>query len=67
MITVTRLDDSKLMINVEKIQALRATPDTVITFTNQDRMMVKEPMEELGRRIVEYRKMIKPVVERQIS
>ena len=58
MIFVTRLDNSRQMINVEKIQTVRATPDTVITFTNQDHLMVKEPVEELGRRIVEYQKSV---------
>ena len=50
MIKVTRLNDSVLMINVEMIQSLQATPDTVITFTNKDRLMVKEPVEEIKRK-----------------
>lgn len=62
MIKVTRLNDSVLMINVEMIQSLQATPDTVITFTNQDRLMVKEPVEEISQRIVEYQRSVKPVL-----
>jgi uncharacterized protein YlzI (FlbEa/FlbD family) len=31
MIKVTCLDDSKLLVNVEKIQSLKEAPDTVIT------------------------------------
>lgn len=58
MIEVTRLNDSVLVINVEKIQSLQATPDTVITFTNQDCLMVKEPVEEISQRIVEYRRSV---------
>lgn len=58
MIKVTRLNDSVMVINVEKIQSLQSTPDTVITFTNNDRIMVKEPMEEVSQRIVEYRRAI---------
>jgi len=56
MIKVTRLNDSVMVVNVEKIQSLQATPDTVITFTNHDRIMVKEPLEEISQRIVEYRR-----------
>ncbi len=62
MIKVTRLNDSVLMINVEMIQSLQATPDTVITFTNHDRLMVKEPVEEISQRIVEYQRSVKPVI-----
>ena len=58
MIKVTRLNDAVMVINVEKIQSLQSTPDTVITFTNNDRIMVKEPMEEVSQRIVEYRRAV---------
>ena len=58
MIKVTRLNDSVMVINVEKIQSLQSTPDTVITFTNRDKIMVKEPMEEVSQRIVEYRRTV---------
>ena len=62
MIQVTRLNDSVLMINVEMIQSLQATPDTVITFTNHDRLMVKEPVEEISQRIIEYQRSVNPVI-----
>ena len=58
MIKVTRLNDSVMVINVEKIQTLQATPDTVITFTNHDKIMVKEPIEELSQRIVDYQRTV---------
>jgi flagellar protein FlbD len=58
MIKVTRLNDSVIVVNVEKIQSLQSTPDTVITFTNRDKIMVKEPMEEISQRIVEYQRAV---------
>jgi len=58
MIKVTRLNDSVIVINVEKIQSLQATPDTVITFTNHDKIMVKEPVDEISQRIVNYQRAI---------
>ena len=58
MIKVTRLNDVVMVINVEKIQSLQSTPDTVITFTNHDKIMVKEPLEELSQRIFEYRRAV---------
>jgi flagellar protein FlbD len=56
MIKVTRLNDSTLMINVDMIRSLQAIPETVITFTNNDKIMVKEPLEEVSQRIVEYQR-----------
>jgi flagellar protein FlbD len=58
MIKVTRLNDSIMVINVEKIQSVQSTPDTVITFTNHDKIMVKEPLEEVSQRIVEYKRTV---------
>ena len=69
MIKVTRLDDSKLLVNAEKIQSLKEAPDTVITFTNRASMMVKESVEELSRKIIEYRRSVRinPLINQEIS
>jgi flagellar protein FlbD len=58
MIKVTRLNDSVLMVNVDRIQSLQAIPETVITFTNNDKIMVKEPLEEVSQKIVDYQRTI---------
>jgi flagellar protein FlbD len=58
MIKVTRLNNIEMVVNAEKIQSVQATPDTLITFTNRDRLMVKEPVEELSKRITDYRRMV---------
>ncbi len=69
MIKVTCLDDSKLLVNVEKIQSLKEAPDTVITFTNKASMIVKESVEELSRKIIEYRRSvhIMPLINPEVS
>lgn len=58
MIQVTRLNDSVLLVNAETIQSVEAHPDTVITFLNRDRLIVKEPAEEVSRRILRYRRAV---------
>ena len=58
MIKVTRLNNIEMIVNAERIQSLQSTPDTLITFTNKDRLMVREPVEELSRRILDYRRML---------
>lgn len=58
MIEVTRLDDSKIVLNVEMIQSLQSAPDTVITLTNRVKMMVKEPVEEVSKKIVAYQRLV---------
>lgn len=58
MIQVTRLDNTLMVVNVEMIQSFRSTPDTVITFTTNDKMMVKEPVKEISKRILAYQRAI---------
>ncbi len=59
MITVTRLNDTQFVINAELIKTIERTPDTVITLLNGDRVMVKEPVEEIVRRAIEYARSIR--------
>lgn len=58
MIEITRLDNSRMVVNVEKIQSLQSTPDTVITFTNNVKMIVREPLEEISEKILKYRRSV---------
>ncbi len=62
MITVTRLNDQALVINAELIKTVESTPDTLITLINGDRMMVKESMEEIVRKAVEYGRQMRSFV-----
>ncbi len=58
MIEVTRLDNSTMVVNEEKIQSLQATPDTVITFTNNMKMVVREPVDVISRKILTYHRSV---------
>ena len=55
MIPVTRLDGSALVVNVDLVVTIERTPDTVLTLTTGDRIMVKESLEEIVERAVAYR------------
>ncbi len=55
MIRVTRLDHSELVVNAELIETVEATPDTVITLTNGKKLVVCEEVDEIIRRVLEYR------------
>ena len=55
MIAVTRLDRAEVMLNSDLIETIEATPDTVITLVNGQKMMVREPCGELLSRIRAFR------------
>lgn len=59
MITVTRLDRRVVVINAEQIKMLEATPDTIITLLNGDTVIVRESVDEVVRRAIDYARQIR--------
>lgn len=55
MILVTRLDGTELVVNVDLVITIERTPDTVLTLTTGDRIMVRETLEDIVTRAVTYR------------
>ncbi len=58
MIWVTRLNGGKFVINAEHIEMVEANPDTTIMLTNGNRYIVKESIEEVIKKVIEYKKEI---------
>ncbi len=54
MIRLTRISDEPFLLNAELIKYVEARPDTFITLTTGDRIVVKESPEEVLRETVEY-------------
>lgn len=59
MIVVTRLNSKRVVLNAELIKTVEETPDTVITLVNGDRLLVRESLEEVVRRSVEYSRSVR--------
>jgi flagellar protein FlbD len=55
MIFLTRFDGTEVVVNSDLVVTVEKTPDTVITLTTGDRIMVKEPIEEVVARAAAYR------------
>jgi flagellar protein FlbD len=56
MIRVTRLDHSPIILNAELIEQIEETPDTVITLTNGQTLMVGETAGEIVGRVLDYKR-----------
>lgn len=59
MITVTRLDKRVVVVNAELIKMLEATPDTIMTLINGDTLIVRESVDEVVERAIEYARRIR--------
>ena len=54
MIVLTRFDGTEVVVNSDLIVTVEKIPDTVVTLTTGDRIMVKEPIEEVVARAAAY-------------
>ena len=58
MIHLTRLNRLPLVLNADLIESIEATPDTMISLTTGQKLVVLEPAEEVVRRVVEFRRTV---------
>ncbi len=58
MIEVTRLNNSKLWVNADLIAFVEATPDTVISLTTHEKMIVKEHPAQIVAAVIEFRRRV---------
>jgi len=66
MIKLTRGNGKEVILNAELIQYVEATPDTIITLTTNQRIIVKETLDTVVQKVIEYKKEIhsKPMTNR---
>jgi flagellar protein FlbD len=57
MIKVTRINDSELVINSDLIEFVEAIPDTMLSLTTGKKIMVKESIDEIIRRVAEFKRL----------
>lgn len=58
MIKVTRLNDKEFVINTDIIEFIESTPDTVITTTTGKKVIVKEDVDEVIEKVINYKNKI---------
>lgn len=54
MIKLTRLDGEAFILNAELIRYIESRPDTFVSLTTGERLVVREPMDEVMQRAVAY-------------
>lgn len=58
MIMLTKLDDVQFTLNCDLIETIYENPDTTIHLTNDHLYIVKESMEEIIQKSIDYHKQI---------
>ena len=69
MIKLTRLNETEIVVNADQIKYVESTPDTIITLMNNEKILVIDSMDEVIRKVVEFRRVSYPVAvdERETS
>jgi flagellar protein FlbD len=63
MIILTKINKAPIAVNSDLIQYIEETPDTIITLTNNEKVVVQEGMSEIIRKVVHYRRQINGLIE----
>jgi flagellar protein FlbD len=58
MIALTRLNGHPMMLNCDLIESLEETPDTVVTLTSGNKLIVRDSMADVQRKIVDFKRKI---------
>jgi len=66
MIQLTKLNGIPIVLNSDLIKTSEASPDTMLTLINGEKMIVRESCDEVAERIVEYRARLLAAVARRL-
>ncbi|HEY8313142.1 MAG TPA: flagellar FlbD family protein [Candidatus Baltobacteraceae bacterium] len=58
MIALTRLNGQPIMVNSDLIESIEPTPDTVVTLTSGNKLIVRDSMDVIQTRIIEFKRKI---------
>ena len=58
MIQLTRLNKKEFYVNAELVKFVEATPDTIITLVNDQKLLVQETVDEVLRKVIEYKRSV---------
>ena len=63
MIKVTRLGGKELVVNATLVRFVEATPDTIISLTTGEKVVVQESVDEVIRRCIDYGRAIRSIAD----
>ena len=66
MIELTRLNGKPMVVNSDLIKTAEASPDTMLTLINGEKLIVREELDEVVERILAYRARLLAIVVRRL-
>jgi flagellar protein FlbD len=66
MIELTRLNGNLMVLNSDLIKTAEASPDTMLTLINGEKLIVREEIDEVVERVLAYRARLLAAVARRL-
>lgn len=66
MIELTRLNGTPIVLNSDLIKMCEASPDTMITLINGEKLIVREELKQVVQRVQDYRAQLLAAVAKQM-
>lgn len=63
MVRVTRLDGREVVVNAEMIRFIEATPDTIVSLSSGEKIVIRESVDEVIRRCIDYGRALRTFVD----
>ncbi len=57
MIALRRLNNEEFVLNSSLIETLEATPDTVVTLTTGKKLIVRNTIEDIVKKVIKYKQL----------
>jgi len=67
MIELTRLNGNPMVLNSDLIKTAEASPDTMLTLINGEKLIVRESCADVVERVLEYRARLLAAVARRLQ
>jgi flagellar protein FlbD len=67
MIELTRLNGNPMLLNSDLIKTAEASPDTMLTLINGEKLIVREELSQVLKRVVVYRAELLATIARRLS
>ena len=58
MIPLRRLNNQPIIVNCDLIESIESTPDTVVTLTSGNKLIVRDSLEDIRQRVIAFKREI---------
>ncbi len=67
MIELTRLNGTPMLLNSDLVKTAEASPDTMLTLINGEKLIVREELTQVVERVIAYRAALLATIARKLS